>query len=135
VEASTVRSTLRALALFVFLLGASVAHADGYVSFNYYGAAPQYGKLAAASVTGTSVGTCNALVTLSADRVLVQVFNSLNQTVDIAYNGAQVWELEAGESFVLDLRIANFGLKSGKTLCVWAPGTAPTTGTLRATLF
>lgn len=116
------------------LLSGAMAHAYG-VTLDATDATPQYGRLAAAGVTASAVGSCNILVTLTANRHNLLLINSLNQDVSIAYNGVETFRLEAGESFALDLRMANFRFRTGKTLCVYHNGVAPTTGSIRATLF
>lgn len=96
---------------------------------------PQLGTLAAASVAGNSLGSCNVILTLTADRYTAIIVNSLNQAIEIAYAGANMIRLPANISFVIDIRVANLKFLNTKTLCVYYTGAAPTTGELSITTF
>lgn len=125
----------RLLAAFAVLVLTQMAFADGDVGFKAYPPAPQYARLAFGSVTGTNLATCNTLITLTSDHYMTLLINSLNADISIAYNGVETFRLESGESFSMDLKNHNLKLGSTKTLCIWANGAAPTSGSMRVTLF
>ena len=90
----------------------------------------QTANIAAASVTASAVGSANAIATLSAEKVLCIVTNSLNQPVWLSYNAANwVW-LPASTGFAIDLSAANRRMLSGKVIGIYHDGAAPTTGKL-----
>lgn len=93
---------------------------------------PQYGRLGFAAVTGTNAGTANTIITLNADRSILQILNSLNTDVSITYNGVEYWRLEANDSFIVDLRSNGLKLGSGKIIGIFY-NTVPTAGTIRVT--
>lgn len=87
----------------------------------------QTATLAAASVTGANLAAANTILTLSADKSICIVTNSLNADVNLAYNALDLLWLPAGASLVIDLRPANLKFASSKVIAVYRDGT-PTSG-------
>ena len=98
-----------------------------------YGLSAQVGSIAAASVTASTVGTANTVITLSRDRRLLKISNTLNQPVMLAYNSADFFVLAANESCILDLSPAQLCMLDTKVLGIYHLGTQPTSGTLYVT--
>ncbi len=95
---------------------------------------PQYGRLAFGGVTGSSAGTANAVATLTRDRYIVYVVNSLNQEVSITYDGVEIARFETTDrAMVIDLRTSGLKMESGKIIGVYHQGVAPTGGSIRVT--
>lgn len=95
--------------------------------------APQYATLGFAAITGTSAGTANTIITLNADRSILQVLNSLNTDVSLTYNGVEYWRLEANDSFIVDFRSNGLKVVSGRIIGIFY-NTVPTAGTIRVTV-
>lgn len=93
---------------------------------------PQYNRLAFGSVTGTNAGTANAIITLNADRSILQVVNSLNSDTSLTYGGVEYWRLEAGDSFIIDLRPSALKLLATKVIGIFY-NVVPTSGSIRVT--
>lgn len=98
------------------------------------GISPQYGVKLAAQILGNTAGTATSILTINADRSILQVFNSLNQEISITYDGIECWRLDIGESFSIDCRSNALKLELGKTIGVFYQSIAPTTGSIRVTL-
>jgi len=94
---------------------------------------PQFASLAFGAVTGTSAGTANTILTLNADRSILQVINNLDANVGITYKGVQKWELPSYSSFVLDFATNGLKMDSAAVIGVFYLVGAPTGGTINAT--
>jgi hypothetical protein len=93
---------------------------------------PQYGRLAAASVTGTTAGTANTIITLSGRRRIVACTNSLDTETILTYNAANWLFLPAGSSVVMDLSASGLTFADAKVVGVYYL-TVPTTGSIACT--
>lgn len=89
------------------------------VSNNSTAANFQYAKVANATLTaGNSTQTQGfPLVTLARNTKIVQIFNTLNAGVSLAFGGVETYNLEIGEAFSVD---------AGSDGLYWASGTAIT---------
>ena len=95
--------------------------------------APQFGELDYSAIAGNSAGTADTVLTLNADRSILQVFNSLNADIGITYDGTQYWHLEPFDGFVLDFRSNNLKLGNGKVIGVFYTGLPALAGSIRIT--
>ena len=90
-----------------------------------YDATPQSGRLAFGSVTGTTAGTANTILTLTGRRRIVICTNSLNTETMLTYNGANWLPLPAGVGVAVDLSASGLTLADGKIVGIYyqsAPG-------------
>ncbi len=86
---------------------------------------PQYGRLAAASVTGNSAGTANTIITTSGRRRLVMCTNSLNTETILTYDGANWLFLPASSGVAVDLSASGLTFAHSKVIGIYylsAPG-------------
>ncbi|MDE2255577.1 MAG: hypothetical protein KGL42_15110 [Betaproteobacteria bacterium] len=97
----------------------------------------QTGRLAFGSVTPTTAATAATLLTITGDKSLLVILNSLDTDCSLTYNGSgtavEFIRLEAGESTVLDLNQAGKFMRSAKVIGAYNNGSAPTAGSIRVT--
>lgn len=93
---------------------------------------PQYGRLAAASVTHSSAGTADAIVTLTGRRRIIVCTNNLNQDTVITYNGSNWVFLPAATSIAVDLSASGLTFADGKIIGIYYL-VQPTTGSVGCT--
>jgi hypothetical protein len=90
---------------------------------------PQSGRLAFGSVTGTTAGTANAILTLSGRRRIIICTNSLNTETMLTYNGANWLPLPAGVGVAVDLSASGLTFADGKVVGVYYQA-APASGAI-----
>lgn len=90
---------------------------------------PQYARLAAASVTASTAGTANTILTLTGRRRLVVCTGSLDTETILTYNGANWLFLPAGASVAVDLSASGLTFADSKVIGVYYL-VAPTTGSI-----
>lgn len=85
-------------------------------------------RLAFGSVTATTAGGANTLLTLTRCATILSVYNSLNQDVWITKNGVNWVPLPAGQSFCEDLHANANRHIVGDVFGVYRAASAPTSG-------
>jgi hypothetical protein len=90
---------------------------------------PQSGRLAFGSVTGTTAGTANTILTLTGRRRIVICTNSLNTETMLTYNGANWLPLPAGVGVAVDLSASGLTFADAKVVGVYYQ-TVPTSGAI-----
>lgn len=91
-----------AAALLALSLSPDVAVGDGVAG--HYRVTRERGVLAAASVTGTTAGTANTVVTTTKDTVLVSLESTLDAPTVITHLGADFKILPAGNVRIFDVK-------------------------------
>ena len=94
---------------------------------------PQYGRLAAASVTASSAGTANTVITLSGRRRIVVCTNSLNAETILTYNGSNWIFVPSSTSVAIDLSASGLTLSDSKVVGVYYVTGAPASGSIACT--
>lgn len=94
----------------------------------------QYGLLAFGSVTGTSLGAANTVLTSDRKRRSIQISNSLNGDAVIAIAGANFLLVRSGSDARIDLNAMGLCLDASVVVAVYCPGGAPASGNLGITL-
>lgn len=100
----------------------------------HYEISPVPGSLAFGSVTGTTPGTANTIVTTTSDHKIVLVLNSLNADVMLTYNGSDWVPLPAGTPFSVDMSPNERCLRAGKIIGIYYLASAPTSGRIGVSL-
>ncbi len=87
------------------------------------------GKIAGTALTGSYA----TLITLTFDASMLYFFNSCDDTIILSIDSGttDAFELEAGESFTLDLGSNNRKISSGVTIRAKQNSATPTNGTIR----
>src|SRR5688572_17058298 len=98
----------------------------------FYDATPQYTLLGHASVTGTTAGTANTILTLSGRRRIVVCTNSLNTETVLTYNGANWIFLPVATSTAVDLSASGLTFGDGKVIGIYYV-TDPSSGSIACT--
>lgn len=121
------RGTLVAVtAAFALLLGA-------WTSGALDTSTPQYGRLAAASVTHSSAATADTVLTLTGRRRIVVCTNSLNAETILTYNGANWLFLPASTGVAVDLSASGLTFADAKVIGIYYVTGAPATGSIGCT--
>lgn len=96
-----------------------------------YDFTPQMGSVVAfGSVTGTSTGTANTLLTLSGKRRVVTCSSNLNADMVLTYNAANWLYLPAGQSVSVDLGASGLNFADAKVIGVFRNSGAATSGNI-----
>lgn len=93
---------------------------------------PQYGRVAAASITATGP-TGATVLTLSGRRRLVVCTNDLNQDTVLTYNGANWIYLPSSTGVAVDLSASGLTLAADKIVGIYNLGSVPTDGSIGCT--
>lgn len=100
-----------------------------------YSAAPQTGRLAAASVTHTTAGTADTVKTFTGGRRILLCTNSLDKETELTWAGADFIYLPAGTPFSIDLGASSLAAANNVTIGIYHLGVQPTTGSIACSAF
>lgn len=93
----------------------------------FYNVVPEQSELVYSSVTATTAGTANAILTLGRDRRIILISNNLNTETMITLNGVNYLALPSNTSHSLDLGTNSMSFLKGSIVGVYHRGVAPTT--------
>lgn len=96
-------------------------------------ATPLHGRLAFGSVTGTSAGTANTIITTTGRRRVVICTNNLNADMVLTYNGADWAFLPSAVGIAIDLGASGLTLADNKAIGVYRSSGAATAGSVGCT--
>lgn len=95
---------------------------------NDYKVVPLSGGLNFGSVTGTTVGTANAIITpLTPYRILL-VSNTLNQPICLTFGGIAGPEILTAATVAIDMGASDIHTEANQIIGVFATGTGPSSG-------
>ncbi len=97
-----------------------------------YDVVPQYGRVAFGSISGTSAGTANTVITLSGRRRVIICTNSLNTEHVLTYDGSNWLFLPASSSVAVDLSASGLTFAHGKVIGIYYLS-APASGSIACT--
>lgn len=95
-----------------------------------YATTPQTARVAFGSVTASTAGTANTVLTVSGGRRILVCTNSLNQETELTWAGSDFLYLPASSSVAVDLGTNGLQAANGVVVGVYHLGVAPTSGKL-----
>lgn len=92
-------------------------------------ATPQYAELVGSSVTAASAGAANTLITLTKDRRILLVVNTLDQDCKLVWAGSDGAFLPAKTSITIDLSTNSYAAANGLVIGIYNLGVTPSAST------
>ncbi len=115
------------IALLFVGAGNSLAPAN---AATFYSATPQFGLVAYTVVTHTTAATADTIITITGNRRIVVVTNSLDKEVYLTWAGVKSFYLPAATSMSLDFGTNSLQAAAGIVIGVYHLGVAPTVGNI-----